>query len=184
MKQKPTGVVITTEPKVEIRKLQTFKGHDGIGVNADVHINGIKCMYVHDGAYGGELEINTYSIGDACPKDNSIDKNEQLLIDYLNTLPNTISLEDYINDLINTELIKKATAKNDKKFAKVCEQAICVGIPGNDKYSYLKSKFPLKQIPKDQLQLEVNLIEMQYCKKGVVILNKNLEALGISIKKN
>ena len=43
------------KPIVQLKKLSFFEGHDGYGMNADVWIDGVKCMHVYDFFYKIEV---------------------------------------------------------------------------------------------------------------------------------
>jgi hypothetical protein len=87
------------------------------------------------------------------------------------------SLEHVIDDCLEAYLKERDEKKKDKRYA----TAICFGVPNGLSYSYLKYKTPLASIPKFNLQKEVDGIKAKYCKNGIVILNTNLSALGITI---
>ncbi len=163
-------------PNVQIKNLKTFNGHDGIGVNANVFINGKKCFSVFDSAHGGDLEIQYYDYDQILGKERAGEYINELLL-HIDTLKDINSLEDYINDLINTEL----QAKDDKKFEKQCMDSICFGVPDSGAYSRMTYKKSLSSFPTEALQMMVDQIKAKHCINGVVILNKNLLTLGIKI---
>jgi len=174
-------------PKVELKNVRTFQGHDGTGLNADIWINGINCMHVYDGAYGGEFEYteNTYQN----PKVEQVKANIKLLDDYIATLPEQtsefgnktfkikVNRDIFINDL----LAEKEKAKNQKKMVKLMQTCLIFGVPDGDRYSYYDFKRPLSALPLDKLQTRLNVLVMENCKKGVQVLNTNLKEIGLVV---
>ncbi len=53
-------------PVITVKKLSTFQGHDGIGVNADIFIDGVYVGHFYDEARGGEPEFD-YAYSQADP---------------------------------------------------------------------------------------------------------------------
>lgn len=182
------------EPKVVLKNVKIFQGHDGTGLNADVWINGVNCMHVYDGAYGGEFEYteNLYNN----PKAELVKKNIALLNEYVDQLPAEDSgiikdgkpmmikygLDVYIDRILEKQEKEKANKKFEKQKLKLMQTAILLGIPENSNYSYVKFKRPLSDIPRDRLQTHLNTIVLTHCKRGVQVLNTNLEQLGVEVR--
>lgn len=175
------------KPNVVLKNIKTFQGHDGIGLNADIWINGIKCMHVFDGAYGGQFEYteNTYNN----PKAAIVKENIKLLDEYIDSLPVRVSSYNdkfysikvdrdiFINDIID-EMEK---AKTRKKFEKLYQTAIVFGMPDGNKIQYMDYKRPLSEVSLHLLVNQIKFIQTKYCINGVQILNNNLESLGIQL---
>jgi len=87
------------------------------------------------------------------------------------------SLEDYINELLYAYERKK----EEKKIEKLMQTALLFGIPDGGGYKYYQFKKPLSEIPVQHLQTRLNVLVMENCKKGVQVLNTNLEELGLVI---
>ncbi len=87
-----------------------------------------------------------------------------------------MNLENFIDQLVQDELIKKEQKKLEKKFV----NCIVWGVPNGGIYTQAKFKVPLNIIPKDKLQPIVDKYKLGL-KDGEKILNTNLEALGIII---
>jgi len=167
------------KPKIQLKNVQTFEGHDGIGLNADVWIDGVKCMHVHDGAYGGCMEYQNFCYNN--PKAEQIKVLIKKFEDYIKTLPPT----DFIMggkthsmkmdmDLFITQLQEQM--EMDKKM----KRGVLVGVPNASQYSIYKFKMPLSKIPQGQLQAAILRIKGQL-EKGEQILNTNLASLGIQV---
>jgi hypothetical protein len=174
-------------PKVELKNIKTFQGHDGTGLNADVWINGINCMHVYDGAYGGEFDYteNLYNN----PKAAEVKANIKLLDDYIANLPEkpfthgntTLSIKVNRDIFIDDILAEKEKQKAIKKMQKLFQTAIVFGIPNGNSYQYVNFKRPLSDIPLSILKTKIIQIKLTYCKKGIVILNTNLSALNVQL---
>lgn len=54
------------KPVITLKKVKTFIGHDGIGLSADVYVDGIKTFYIFDGATGGSqiIQFQKKAVGD------------------------------------------------------------------------------------------------------------------------
>ena len=179
------------QPKVQLKKLQMFEGHDGYGFNADIWINGVKCLHARDDAWGAEYEY--YDHKDYNNKNNpinaKIETNIQLLNEYIASLPPknyefdgethkiVVSLDIFINDLVIEELERKKKLEMQRKM-KTC---VLFGKKGDDHYGYLNFKKPLSSFPLGYLQMQVDQIKKQHCKNGVEILNTNLGDLGVKL---
>lgn len=87
------------------------------------------------------------------------------------------SLEHEIDDQF--ELYLKA--KEEKKREKLMESAILFGKPNGMTYSYMKQKRKLSDFPVNALQDFVDKIKAKHCVDGKVILNTNLEKLGVTL---
>jgi len=177
------------KPNVQLKKLSFFEGHDGYGMNADIWINGVKCMHVHDDAWGGCYQYYDYKDGKNPDKDAKIQQLIDELDAYIKTLPPEpyefggvtkdikIDLDHFINDLAVAEQEKR----EKKAFERRMKQSILVGLPNASRFMQFKFKLPLERIPKALLQGHVNKIKREHCTEGKVILNTNLEALGLKV---
>ena len=170
--------------KVEIKNLKFHQGHDGHGFNADIFINGVKCMHVYDGAYGGEFEYTDYSRLPNAKNPERIKELNAELEAYVKTLPAVefqgtkldMNMDMYIEELIQA----KEKEKEEKKKLKLMQKAILVGVPNANQYSYYAYKVALASIPTNVLQKHVDSYKAKL-KQGEVILNTNLAQLNITI---
>lgn len=187
--------VTMKEPKVVLKNLKTFVGHDTmIGFNADVWINNVKCQHVYDAAFGGDFEYTTLKTNSES-KNVLIDKNIQLLEEYVDQLPEaeTSIIKDgkpmmikYGMDVyIDRVLEKQEKVKNQLKFnkTKIKKMATCILIGKTDEneYRYYNFKRPLSSFPVVWLQQHVDRIKKKDCTDGIEILNTNLTDLGINV---
>lgn len=170
------------KPKVKLKNVKTFRGMEGIGINANVWINGVKCMFVYDGGDGGEMQFDE-NIAHENPY--LITKNIKLLDDYIAQLPpieiNNTTIKADLSSFIDELLAEQEKKKNEAKIIKLFKDSIVFGVPNSGSYSYLKQKVPLSEFPVAKLQQAVMSIKTKYCTKGEEILNTNLSALGVTI---
>jgi len=174
------------KPNVQLKNVKTFRGMEGIGINADLYINGVKCLFVIDDANGGGM---TYEENIRHKDPELVKANIKLMDNYIATLPEqksiygdkTFSVKVDRDIFINNILVEMENKKNQKKMEKLMQTCILIGIPNGDRYSYFNFKRPLSTIPRTTLQTQVTLIKMKNCKNGIEILNTNLQALGINV---
>ena len=167
--------------KIELKKISIYErmSEETTAFVADLYINGKLVGECKNDGHGGCTDI----------RGNSKESN-QLIAEaeaYFKSLPKTKtegynfeyqpSLEYFIDDFL-TEFLRK---KEVKKMKKIMQTAIVFGIPNANQYSYINYKRLLSSFETSQLQTVVNQIKAKYCNEGKVILNTNLQALGIVI---
>jgi hypothetical protein len=178
-------------PNITVKNVKTFQGHDGIGVNADVYVNGVFIGYAHDGAYGGELEFQRHF------DDKSRDKVIGLidLVEaYAKSLPEVDlnadrsfsdkplmvqpTFESLIDDAINADIAKKEEAKREKKKGR----GIMYGVPNAPVYNIITwKKKNLADVPIAVLQATVDNVKKRLT-SGQVFLNADtLTSLGVKL---
>ena len=164
--------------KIELKKIE-FSERMSEETNcfiADLYIDGVKAGECKNDGHGG------------CTDYYGIEKRQTELIrqaeEYCKTLPDIDygtfkiknSLEHVIDQLLEDHLKAKETAKMKRKM-KTC---VLVGIPNGLNYGYYNFKRPLSSVPKPQLQASIDRIKAKL-HEGEVILNTNLEALGVTV---
>jgi len=125
---------IANKNKLSVKKVETFTGRDGIGINTVVYIDGNEFLNIHDSGNGGCLSIGVLGelIKTADGYKNSPERENNLLAmkhieaeidkvpkylekcsfgDYMNKL----SLEDVVNAVVSEFLNKKEIKKLEKK---------------------------------------------------------------------
>lgn len=168
--------------KIELKRISFYErmSEETNCFAADLYINGKKVGYVKNDGQGGCT--NYYG----CTKeDNQIIREAEA---YCKTLPNikyhgydlTQNLELVIDMLFEEHITAKLNAKAQKKKERLMENAILVGVPDADSYSYYKFKVALSKIPTPQLQASIVRIKAKL-NEGEVILNTNLAELGIKV---
>jgi hypothetical protein len=171
-------------PQLKLTNVKTFQGREGYGLNADLWLNGVKICFVRDAGNGGCFDYDIY--GDT---DTERRRNRETLKDieeYAKSLPEKEygpelgggtyqpDLENLINELFEEVEKKKA----DKKMVKKMETHIILGVPNANIYRALNLKRPLSDYHITALQRYVDRCKGEL-RNGEVILNTNLEALGI-----
>lgn len=179
---------MTIKPKVEVqlKNIKTFQGHDGTGLNADIFINGLKCLHVYDGANGGDFEYQSYEYHNK--KEQQIKANIKYLNEHIESLPDKVfseTLKVKIDlDIFVDELFQKLEEEKIlRKLRKKEVDHVIYGLPDSGRYSLQKFIIPLSQIPTANLIAELNRIKVQYFKKGYVFFNTNLKELGVDVEK-
>lgn len=176
------------KPTIELKKVKTFIGREGHGLNADLYINGVKTAFVRDDASGGGVDydvinkemfdlVNAYAkslpaepidfgAGPVRGEDGKI-----MMLD--------VTLDQLIDDVFNEMERAKTDAKIKKKFV----NTLVFGKKGGDRFFEVKYKIPLASIPKEHLQKEIEKFKAKYAnefKSGeYVFFNDNLDALGV-----
>jgi hypothetical protein len=186
------------EPKVELKAVKFHEGHEGQGVNADVYINGVKVYHIYDSGDGGCLDFHLLAYGAKNPE--LVKAMGKELDDYIATIPekpldfgngvvkdkdgnvrmDKTTLEDYVNELLYAIQRDKDRKKMEKKMV----DSILVGVPNGFSYNQIKYTRPLSELVKTHKALlikKIMEIKVNECKNGVVILNTNLEALGLNV---
>lgn len=190
-------------PIITVKKVSTFQGHDGIGVNADVYIDGVEVGHFYDEARGGEPEFSRTVHMDDKKKDALVKSLLKGLDAYAKSLkpvdlnadrsfgnkPLMVqpTAESLMDDVINAEIQKKEDAKFAKRLEKQSITSILYGT--KDRYQGWSWKnttlAQLVQTPsgKSALQTRVNIIKLELKKKnGETILNSEyLKSLGVII---
>jgi hypothetical protein len=178
-----------TEPKVELKKI-SFSERMSDETNcfvADLYIDGKKVGYVNNEGHGG---CTNYHANTSCAG-GFTRANIKLIAEaekYCKTLPHNEfgeqSLEDVINDLLEAHLKAKDLAKIEKKMQKKYSVAICYGKKIANGYDFATTFWKgrtLAQIPLPYLQKAYDEVKANKMEKGDVILNDNLELLGVKL---
>ena len=169
-------------PKVVLKNIKTFEGMEGYGLNADIWINGVKCLRVIDEGNGGEF---LYRPVYGEKNKTIIETNVNLLENYIKTLSPFKSPIDGMEfpmdmDLFVDQILGEQEKQRwDKKFKKMQETAFLVGKPNSDRYIKHQFKRPLKTIPLELLKIKYQFILRNDCRDGMVFLNTNLKELGL-----
>lgn len=178
------------EPIVTLKNVKTFIGREGNGLNADVYINGIKCLFARDDAGGGGMDIDRLYH----PKNPvEVEANIALLDAWIKLQPQEeykmggkiykldYTLELHIDNIFNKMEEDKSKKKFQAKMVKLFETAIVFGVPDTDAMSHYNFHIPLSTYPQTNLQSFIDEKVKPQCTGGVKILNTNLEALGIKV---
>ncbi len=138
--------------KLTLKKVKMFQGHDGVGLNADVYVDGVKTLFIFDGATGGESE---HSVFDK-EKYAELEKYAASLPEY--PLYSKEDIERYsceqvmmkvdIDHLINEELDRLEKEKNEKRTKAAWQkklnnlQLTAIVFANDEEYSMIRFKIP------------------------------------------
>lgn len=182
---------MTTNSKVnvQLKNIKTFQGNETDGLNADIYINGLKCLHIHDSGNGGECDYQSYEYNNK--KCEQIKANIKALSEHIETLPDYQIFTDHPEikirmtlDLFVDSLLKKRENEKILRNLKAKEvDHVIYGYHNGDKYYLQKYKIPLSQIPTAILIAELNKIKVNNFKEGYVFFNTNLKELGIDVEK-
>lgn len=167
--------------KIELKKI-SFNERMSEETNAfvaDLYINGKKVGYVKNDGRGGCTDIH----GDSKENNDLIAEAEA----YCKTLPKVKS-EEYnfeyqpnLESMVDEQFEAWLKLKEEKKKEKLMETAILIGKPNGGSFSYFKQKRKLADFPTNVLQPFIDGLKAKYCTDGKVILNTNLEKLGLNV---
>jgi len=168
--------------KIELKKIKFSEAmsEETNAFTAELFINDKRIGYCKNDGHGGCTDYQANS-----PVLRTVIENAEA---YCKSLPKVKygdmerdnSLEDVIDQLLEDWL----NAKEQKKMERKMQTGILWGKPNSSTYTYLNYKIPLEGLSKTaprMLQERVDQIKAKYCTGGVVILNTNLEALGIQV---
>jgi hypothetical protein len=167
--------------KIELKnvKINLTFSEETTMFKADLIVNGIKTAYAENDGRGGCTYYSFYEgkgllLKQAEAYCKSLPPMKYTFGDLEHEIP--MSLEHFIDELVEGELKKKEQKKLEKKMV----DAILWGKPNGYSYTQVKFKIPLAKIPLMQLQGVVNKYKTQL-KEGEQFLNTNLEELGIKL---
>ena len=174
------GKRLIADSNFSVKKVKTFRGHDGQGVNADVYHGRKKIAEVDDDGWGGGLSIHYFENGE-WTKAGGL-QIPQIITDFLKTLPTHTyeehfsmfhsidedkkdevmewNIEDFFNELIDSVLERREFKKLLRKVCGVKDGSVLV-------YKYKKSEL------EKELKYEGETMSLRDCleKSGVVCLN-------------
>jgi hypothetical protein len=169
-------------PKVVLKNIKTFEGMEGYGLNADIWINGVKCLRVIDEGNGGMFLYRT--VYDEKNK-TIIETNVNLLESHIKTLPpfkSPIDGMEFPMDMdlfVDQILAEQENKKRQKELKKLQQTALIFGRPNGNSYNYVNFKRPLKDVPPELLKIKFKFIQKNNMGEGDVFLNTNLKELGL-----
>ena len=169
------------KPNVTLKKISYYErmSEETNCFAADLYINGKKVAEVKNDGQGGCTDYRSLT-----NEDDEIIKQAE---EYFKSLPEkkidgyNFMLQPTLELEIDEQFEAYLKAKEEKKKLKLMETAILIGKPNSMTYSYMKQKVKLSQFPVDALQSFIDKIKKTHCTDGKVILNTNLEQLGIKV---
>ena len=131
---KKTALEIAKEVGITLKSLKTFEGHDGLGINADICLDGFPFAHAYDDAHGGCMDIRPLGglnkVGDSYEASPLLKRTRQMLIDVeaeiakypeheveLGGLSHMFKedLEGIVNALVDEAQTQKQIKRNQKK---------------------------------------------------------------------
>lgn len=171
--------------KIELKKIKVAEhmSDETTAFTAELFVNGIHIGYVKNDGRGGCTDYH-----------NNPDITSKNLLrnaeDYCLTLPAKkypafhgtdafevpMDLENFIDELLEKHLKEKEQKKLEKKMI----DTIIFGVPNGYSFTQIKQKKPLATFPVESLQKAIDNLKASF-KNGEVIMNTNLEALGVKL---
>lgn len=180
-----------TKLRFELKKVKLFQGMEGYGLNADLYINGVKCLFVIDEGDGGCMIYRNYALETKSdPMSDRINSLIDAMDEHIKTLPPEksssgkpypVDRDSFINNLLIEQDVAKQKAKWEKKRQKLYETAIVIGKPDGTEIRYYNFKVPLSKIPKTKLQWYVAIANTERVMDEVILNADKLTALGIKL---
>jgi len=165
--------------KIELKNIKTFEGHDGIGLNADIFVDGVKTAHVHDGAYGGCYEYHTHNKEKMTQLEDWVKQQPEK---NFGTFKSKYDLDILVDELFT----KKEKEKEEKKLKQIYIHSFVWGNPNALSYKTMgfKSKHPLVPLTltgqKQAVQNLYNKVKAEL-KKGETIWNTNLADMNLNL---
>ena len=158
--------------EVTLKNIHTFEGHEGVGMNADVYVNGVKTFhYLDDANGGGGWPNGVFNRELMDVLDAEIEKMPPTPYDFGGDFKGEAKF-DY-DTMVNTIHEEVEKAKFFKKRTKLCETAIVWGKPDADGYHYINFKRDLNTIPKAQIEKYIK--DKIVLEEGEIIFNTNID---------
>jgi hypothetical protein len=164
--------------KIELKQIKFSEAmsEETNAFTANLYINGRNVGYCKNQGCGGCTDYNANS-----PELRPVIAEAEA---YCKTLPkvkwNDMEFDQSLESVIDQLLENWLKAKEQKKMERKMLTCILVGVPDASQYAYYNFKRPLSEVPKGQLNASVLRIKSKL-NKGEVILNTNLEALGVQV---
>jgi hypothetical protein len=160
--------------EVTLKKVKTFDGREGIGLNADVYVNGEKCFYFLDDASGGESHHYPFN-----------KELYQQLKDYAASLPkekvtgtrSDFEIQPDIDTLVNKAFEAYELEKSDKRMMKKTDTKVIFS-SGDGQYAFtswgnLGIKTVATNYP-EKIKDALNKMRVKY--PGWKLMNTNIPA--------
>lgn len=131
---KKTALEIAKEVGITLKNIKTFEGHDGLGINADICLDGFPFAHAYDDARGGCMDIRPLGgldkVGDSYETSPLLKRTRQMLVDVeaaiakypesemiLGGRPytNKEDLEGIVNALVDDVETQKMVKRDQKK---------------------------------------------------------------------
>lgn len=198
---KKTALEIAKEVGITLKNIKTFEGHDGLGINADICLDGFPFAHAYDDAHGGCMDIRPLGgldkVGDSYEVSPLLKRTRQMLVDVEAAIAKypehevelggrshmfKEDLEGIVNVLVDEAQTQKQIKRDQKKG---------ILVKRGDNYGIISWKLGtidgmLKKYTADVHRKQIfDMIQKRYeeCKaKGDEVLNlEYLKSVGINI---
>ncbi len=176
--------------KIELKKLSINlrMSEETTMFIADLFINGIHAGTVENRGFGGpdniraKNEIGAQLIKKAKTYCEALPKQFIHIDEFMGepavNLPIDMTLELYIDEIVQKEVDKKEQERIKKQIQKKCEKAICWGNLNDEVYNFRSWSIPLTEVLKHPKGIEAIKIAISQIKakmkEGEIIFNKNI----------
>lgn len=178
-------------PKIELKKVSTFNGRDGVGLNAQCYIDGVYCFDVHDAADGGCYSYtNNIKLGNEKhnAKIKSLIKNleDWIAVQPKREMQSGLSKDKTFNVKVDMDMViddAHGLIEYNNNLKKYQKKGIVIGNKETLEVQYFNLKKPLSNFNNKQLCAFLNTQVKKECEElGFEILNLNLFESGVSFK--
>lgn len=168
---------------ITLKNVKTFTGRGGIGLNADVYVDGVKTFFYLDDASGGEADHQIIdkaqynklqAFVDAQPK-RQFEIDGKLMEKDGKPWMYKVTIDDFVNQAFD----QYERQKNIKKIEKATiTQLIWGNADFKGSYSAFDFKKPLSAVSPDTLQKYIDKAKALF-KPGQIFWNKNLNGVNL-----
>ncbi len=179
----------TAGTRIELKKLTIYErmSEETTAFSAEIYIDGINAGQAKNDGHGGSTDYYAY------PEHRKlIEEAERECLALppmkcgggdsgMREFEVPMNLENYIDGIVEDEMRKKDKKKFEKQIEKKMPNHIMWGVPNGDTYTSMKFKQNFAPAHAVQLQKYIDEKVKPQLKAGEVILNTNLQVLGITI---
>mgnify|MGYP000205058208 FL=1 len=164
---------------IELKKIKVAENmsEETTAFTAELFVNGKNIGYVKNDGRGGCTDY--YNNPDEKSKEALKAAKAYCLtlpeVDY-GAFKHKMDLETFIDELLEKHLKEKEQKKLEKKMI----DTIIFGVPNGYSYTQIKQKKPLATFPVESLQKAIDNLKASF-KNGEIIMNTNLEILGVKL---
>jgi hypothetical protein len=141
--KKQKDIVDKLKQKYSVKKLRTFRGMEGDGVNSTLYENGEAVCDVDDDGNGGCLNFGNYEVEEKLEKE--LKNVGKVKYDETDTMTFTYDAEMFLNDLIDAAL-------EDKTYKRKCKTKTLVITSKCERGQHIEWKYKFSQNVKEQIE--------------------------------
>lgn len=184
-------------PIITAKNVKTHQGHEGIGVNADIYIDGVLAGHFYDSADGGEFDFDPNWVNGK--RDPKAEAKIKELEAYAESLPERdlnadrdmgtkpLMHKDHYTDLMDNVINEVIKKREDAKIAKMRMKYVMYGVPGSPTYRYISWKgktladLSATERGRQVLQAEIIKLQKEFTGKTEILNAKELRSLGYTV---